>query len=192
MQGSGRISAVIQTALYASASPFIGIAEGVRLLTTMVTTPGAVAGYLTGKLVSKVVAAGCQRLNKNRTIKNPIDAPRHVRRTLRVLQTAGAVTGSALVIMQALSHPVLMALYAVPLLATVAKRTFRQLMSCKKVYQAFRSYGTNETLKKNLLVPFESLYPNIYFDHLSKTGNFEDLFSLKKQASNGCKYVTGS
>ncbi|WP_422136016.1 hypothetical protein [Endozoicomonas sp. ALD040] len=147
MQGSGRISAGIQTALYASASPITGIAEAVQLLTTMVTTPGAVAGYLMGKLVSKAVEAGCHRLNKNRTMKSTIDTRKYVRRTVRGFQTVGAISGSPLVIMLALSHPLLMALYTVPLLTTAIKQTVKHLMACTTVYRAFRRYGTSGTLK---------------------------------------------
>ncbi|KEQ18553.1 hypothetical protein [Endozoicomonas numazuensis] len=187
MHGAGRISAGIQTALYVAASPLRGIADGIGSLTTTVGIPGAGAGYLAGKLVSKVVAAGCNRLNKNRAMKNQIDTQKHVRRTIKILQTAGAIIGTPLVVMQALSHPVLTAFYAAPSLGTAAGKTIKNLMACKTVYQELRKYGTSETMKENLLDPVENLYLNIhhgddlfhnYSERFSKTGNLQDLFRM--------------
>ncbi|WP_062269080.1 hypothetical protein [Endozoicomonas arenosclerae] len=197
MQGSGRISAGIQTALYAAASPLRGIADGVGLLTTSVGLPGAGVGYLAGKLVGKVVEAGCNRLNKGRTMKNQIDTQKHVRRTVKVLQTAGAIIGSPFMVMQALSHPVLTALYAAPGLATAAGKTIKNLMACKTVYQELRKYGTSETMKENLLDPVENLYLNIYHgddifhnysDRFSKTGQFEDLFRMPRLEEQAARH----
>ncbi|WP_257281657.1 MULTISPECIES: hypothetical protein [unclassified Endozoicomonas] len=144
MQGSSTISAVIQTALHAAASPFAGITAGVRLLTTMVATPGAVAGYLLGKLVSKAIEASVKRFNKNRTMKTR----KHLCRIVRVLQTTGTIVGTTLVIMQALSHPLLMALYAAPVVTTAAKQTVRHLIACGSVYRSFKRYGASETLRR--------------------------------------------
>ncbi|MGI9283118.1 MAG: hypothetical protein ACR2PX_26270 [Endozoicomonas sp.] len=197
MQGAGRISAGIQTALYAAASPLRGIADGVGLLTTMVGMPGSAAGFMAGKLVSKVVEAGCKRLNKNRTMKNQIDTQKHIRRTVKVLQTAGAIIGSPLVVMQALSNPVLTALYAAPGLVTATGKTIKNLMACKTVYQELRKYGASETLKENLMDPVENLYLNIYHgddlchnysDRFSKTGKFEDLFRMPRLEEQAARH----
>ncbi|WP_252177872.1 hypothetical protein [Endozoicomonas sp. 4G] len=132
MQKTGKFSAAIQTALFAAISPIRGIIEGARLLTTVVAIPGAVAGYLLGTLVSQVIK---------------------VRRTVSVLQAAGAIVGAYLIILQAISHPLLMALYLIPVMTIVAKQTIKNLMACKAVYQELRKYGTSETLKRGAKPP---------------------------------------
>ncbi|WP_062269082.1 hypothetical protein [Endozoicomonas arenosclerae] len=162
MQGSGRISAGIQTALYAAATPVRGLATGLAGLGSAALTPGAGVGFLAGKLVGKVVGAICNRLNKGREDNPRVDTEKHVRRTAKVLETAGAIIGAPLVAAKIAANPIFSTLSAIQFSVNTVTNTLSNLAACKTVYQELRKYGTSETAKENLFDPVDNILLDIY------------------------------
>ncbi|MGI9283119.1 MAG: hypothetical protein ACR2PX_26275 [Endozoicomonas sp.] len=162
MQGSGRISAGIQTALYAAATPIRGLTTGISTLATNAALPGAGVGFLAGKLVGKAVKAICNRINKGREENPRVDTQKHVRRTVKVLETAGAILGAPLIAVKVAASPVFSTLAAIQFSVATVTDTLRNLGACKTVYQELRKYGTSETAKENLFDPINNIFLDIY------------------------------
>ena len=180
MEGMSSLKAGLKTGLYVAAMPARGALAGVSAILYAAGIYASGAGWIVGKPVSKCVELSCKLLNVIGKKRFHIDEKKHAERTVKVFQTAAALTLSVpMTVAAAVYDPIgsIVIKAAIPLGAAI--NLGRGIYSAKTVYKEYKKLGQSETVKENLFDPM----PNIYKDIWSEEGVIDSALNRENEES---------